>query len=88
MVQLPLVIYLVSPFTFLGERLTDSVIGVGMDQIFVTTPFLVIAARPAFAAVDPALDRSRGGARTPILGAVLVGRFTDYVTGTYELGCC
>ena len=53
-------IYLVGPYTFLGQvfngGLTDSVAGVVIAQSFVAGPFLVIAARSAFAAVDPALE--------------------------------
>ncbi|GIH16277.1 ABC transporter ATP-binding protein/permease [Rugosimonospora africana] len=70
LVQLPLalppvmsgiiLIYLVGPYTKLGQlfggRLTDSVAGVVIAQIFVASPFLIIAARSAFAAVDPALE--------------------------------
>jgi ABC-type Fe3+/spermidine/putrescine transport system ATPase subunit/ABC-type sulfate transport system permease component len=53
-------IYLVGPYTFLGQLfnggLTDSVAGVVIAQTFVAGPFLIIAARSAFATVDPALD--------------------------------
>ena len=69
-VQLPLalppvmsgivLIYLVGPYTRLGRlfggRLTGSVTGIVLAQTFVAAPFLIIAARSAFAAVDPALD--------------------------------
>ncbi|MBV9592978.1 MAG: ATP-binding cassette domain-containing protein [Actinobacteria bacterium] len=68
-VQLPLalppvmsgivLIYLVGPYTTLGHwfggHLTDSVTGIVLAQTFVAAPFLVIAARAAFEAVDPAL---------------------------------
>ncbi len=70
LVQLPLalppvmsgivLIYLVGPYTALGQffngDLTDSVAGVIIAQSFVASPFLIIAARSAFAAIDPALD--------------------------------
>jgi ABC-type sulfate/molybdate transport systems ATPase subunit/ABC-type sulfate transport system permease component len=70
LVQLPLalppvmsgivLVYLVGPYTDLGRffagGLTDSLVGVVLAQTFVAAPFLVIAARSAFAAVDPALD--------------------------------
>src|SRR5690242_5758135 len=70
LVQLPLaippvtsglvLIYLVGPYTPLGQffngDLTDSVIGVVLAQRFVASPFLIVAARSAFAAIDPALD--------------------------------
>jgi molybdate transport system ATP-binding protein/molybdate transport system permease protein len=53
-------IYLVGPYTFLGQLfnggLTESVAGVVIAQSFVAGPFLIIAARSAFGAVDPALD--------------------------------
>jgi ABC-type sulfate/molybdate transport systems ATPase subunit/ABC-type sulfate transport system permease component len=53
-------IYLVGPYTFLGQLfnggLTDSVAGVVIAQTFVAGPFLIIAARSAFATVDPALE--------------------------------
>jgi molybdate transport system ATP-binding protein/molybdate transport system permease protein len=53
-------IYLVGPYTFLGQLfnggLTESVAGVVLAQTFVAGPFLIIAARSAFATVDPALD--------------------------------
>lgn len=69
-VQLPLalppvtsgivLIYLVGPYTALGGlfegRLTDSMVGLVLAQTFVAAPFLVIAARSAFAGVDPALE--------------------------------
>ncbi|HEX5297179.1 MAG TPA: ATP-binding cassette domain-containing protein [Streptosporangiaceae bacterium] len=70
LVQLPLaippvtsglvLIYLVGPYTPVGQffngDLTDSVIGVVLAQMFVASPFLIVAARSAFAAIDPALD--------------------------------
>jgi molybdate transport system permease protein len=53
-------IYLVGPYTFLGQlfngSLTESVAGVVLAQTFVAGPFLVIAARSAFETVDPALE--------------------------------
>ena len=70
LVQLPLalppvmagimLIYLVGPYTWLGQLfnggLTESVTGVVIAQTFVAGPFLVVAARSAFEAVDPSLD--------------------------------
>ena len=52
-----LLIYLVGPYTPLGRTfaLTDSLAGIVIAQTFVAAPFLVIAARSAFAAIDPAL---------------------------------
>jgi len=51
------------PYTFLGGlaarlglRLTDSLAGIVLAQMFVSCPFLVIAARSAFEAVDPELE--------------------------------
>jgi ABC-type sulfate/molybdate transport systems ATPase subunit/ABC-type sulfate transport system permease component len=55
-----LLLYVVGPFTILGElfdgKLTDTKTGIILAQIFVSAPFLIIAARAAFAAVDPALE--------------------------------
>src|SRR5580704_12220082 len=55
-----LLIYMVGPYTTIGKlfhgRLTGSVGGIVLAQAFVSAPFLVIAARSAFAALDPALD--------------------------------
>ncbi|BDZ51628.1 hypothetical protein GCM10025867_38690 [Frondihabitans sucicola] len=70
LVQLPLalppvmsgivLIYIVGPYTWLGElfggELTGTLTGIVIAQTFVASPFLVIAARSAFAALDPALD--------------------------------
>jgi len=54
-----LLIYVAGPYTpigqFFGGRLTESLPGVVIAQSFVSAPFLVIAARSAFATVDPAL---------------------------------
>jgi molybdate transport system permease protein len=53
-------IYIVGPYTWLGnlfnDDLTGTVAGVVLAQTFVAGPFLVIAARAAFAGIDPALD--------------------------------
>jgi ABC-type sulfate transport system permease component len=55
-----LLIYLVGPYTWLGNlfngQLTGTVTGVVIAQTFVAGPFLIVAARTAFAGVDPALD--------------------------------
>jgi molybdate transport system permease protein len=55
-----LLIYLVGPYTTIGRffdgRLTNSIAGIVLAQTFVSAPFLIIAARSAFAALDPALD--------------------------------
>ena len=55
-----LLIYLVGPYTFLGQlfrgQLTDTATGIVLAQTFVAAPFLIVAARSAFAALDPALD--------------------------------
>ncbi|MGH3721515.1 MAG: ATP-binding cassette domain-containing protein [Pseudonocardiaceae bacterium] len=55
-----LLIYLVGPYTFLGRffhgQLTDNLVGIVLAQTFVAAPFLIVAARSAFAALDPALD--------------------------------
>jgi ABC-type sulfate/molybdate transport systems ATPase subunit/ABC-type sulfate transport system permease component len=53
-----LLIYLVGPYTFLGQlfggRLTNSLTGIVLAQTFCAAPFLIVAARSAFEAVDPA----------------------------------
>ena len=55
-----LLLFLVGPYTTLGRifdgRLTDSFTGIVIAQTFVAAPFLVVAARSAFAAVDPTLE--------------------------------
>ncbi|HWE53968.1 MAG TPA: ATP-binding cassette domain-containing protein [Acidimicrobiales bacterium] len=55
-----LLIYLIGPYTTLGrffdQRLTGSVAGIVISQVFVAAPFLVISARAAFSASDPSLD--------------------------------
>ncbi len=54
-----ILVYLVGPYTaigsFFGGRLTESMAGVVLAQSFVSAPFLVVAARAAFSAVDPTL---------------------------------
>lgn len=51
-----LLVELVGPYTALGKafggHLTDSMVGVVLAQTFVASPFLVVTARSAFAAVD------------------------------------
>ena len=55
-----LLLYLVGPYAPLGSvfgtSLTDSYAGIVLAQTFVSAPFLVITARAAFRALDPALD--------------------------------
>ncbi len=55
-----LLIYLIGPYTVLGrhvdQQLTNSLTGIVIAQTFVSAPFVVIAARSAFEAIDPALD--------------------------------
>ncbi len=55
-----LLIYVVGPYTWLGNlfngELTNTVAGVVLAQTFVAGPFLIVAARTSFAAVDPALE--------------------------------
>ncbi len=54
-----LLIYLVGPYSFIGEHfgghLTQSMVGIVLAQTFVAAPFLIVAARSAFRAIDPAL---------------------------------
>lgn len=66
-----LLLYVVGPYTALGGffngDLTDSRVGIILAQTFVAAPFLVLAARGAFAAVDPELEavaRTLGHGRT------------------------
>ena len=55
-----LLLYVVGPYTTAGKlfggRLTDTRAGIVLAQTFVAAPFLIIAARAAFQAVDPALE--------------------------------
>ncbi|MCW2494773.1 ATP-binding cassette domain-containing protein [Jatrophihabitans sp.] len=52
-----LLVYVVGPYSYLGRHfggnLTESLTGVVIAQSFVAAPFLVVAARSAFATVDP-----------------------------------
>jgi molybdate transport system permease protein len=70
-----LLLYVVGPFTALGElfdgKLTDTRAGIVLAQIFVAAPFLILAARAAFSAVDPALEDVAA-----TLGLGRVARFT------------
>ncbi|HET9016605.1 MAG TPA: ATP-binding cassette domain-containing protein [Thermomicrobiaceae bacterium] len=54
-----LLIELVGPYSpagrLFGGNLTDSLVGIVLAQTFVAAPFLIVAARSAFATVDPAL---------------------------------
>jgi ABC-type sulfate/molybdate transport systems ATPase subunit/ABC-type sulfate transport system permease component len=52
-----LLLFLVGPYSPLGRLpLTDTFAGVVLAQTFVAAPFLVVAARSSFAAVDPSLE--------------------------------
>jgi ABC-type sulfate/molybdate transport systems ATPase subunit/ABC-type sulfate transport system permease component len=55
-----LLLYVLGPHTALGRlfdgKLTETRLAIVLAQTFVAAPFLVIAARAAFAAVDPALE--------------------------------
>ncbi len=55
-----LLLGLVGPYAPLGRlaggRLTDSLAGIVLAQTFVAAPFLIVAARTAFARIDPAFD--------------------------------
>jgi ABC-type Fe3+/spermidine/putrescine transport system ATPase subunit/ABC-type sulfate transport system permease component len=55
-----LLLFLVGYTTPIGRltagALTDSFIGIVLAEVFVAAPFLIIAARSAFAAMDPALE--------------------------------
>nr|WP_174772192.1 ATP-binding cassette domain-containing protein [Paraburkholderia sp. SG-MS1] len=55
-----LLLFLLGPYSGIGRLtgggLTDSFAGIVLAEIFVAAPFLIIAAKSAFAAVDPMLD--------------------------------
>lgn len=55
-----LLLFLVGYATPIGHltagALTDSFVGIVLAEVFVAAPFLIIAARSAFAAMDPALE--------------------------------
>ncbi|HEY1487442.1 MAG TPA: ATP-binding cassette domain-containing protein, partial [Micromonosporaceae bacterium] len=55
-----MLLYLVGPYSAVGRifggRLTDDRAGIVLAQVFVAAPFLVVAARSAFAAIDPSFD--------------------------------
>ena len=69
-----LLLYVVGPLTIpgrlFGGKLTDTRAAIVLAQVFVAAPFLIIAARAAFAAVDPALEDVAS-----TLGHGPVGRF-------------
>ncbi|HEX7910228.1 MAG TPA: ATP-binding cassette domain-containing protein [Paraburkholderia sp.] len=55
-----LLLFLLGPYSWIGQLtqgvLTDSFAGIVLAEVFVAAPFLIIAAKSAFAAVDPVLD--------------------------------
>jgi ABC-type sulfate/molybdate transport systems ATPase subunit/ABC-type sulfate transport system permease component len=55
-----LLLFLLGPYSGIGHltggTLTDSFAGIVLAETFVAAPFLIIAAKSAFAAVDPVLD--------------------------------
>ncbi|MFC0399353.1 ATP-binding cassette domain-containing protein [Paraburkholderia rhizosphaerae] len=55
-----LLLFLLGPYSWAGQLtgglLTDSFTGIVLAETFVAAPFLIIAARSAFAAVDPVYD--------------------------------
>ncbi|WP_322012282.1 ATP-binding cassette domain-containing protein [Paraburkholderia sp. J12] len=55
-----LLLFLVGPYSGIGQlfggTLTDSFAGIVLAETFVAAPFLIVAARSAFAAVDPVYD--------------------------------
>ncbi|QGZ63805.1 ABC transporter ATP-binding protein/permease [Paraburkholderia acidisoli] len=55
-----LLLFLVGPYSGIGQlfngALTDSFTGVVLAETFVAAPFLIVAARSAFTAVDPVYD--------------------------------
>jgi molybdate transport system permease protein len=74
-----LLLYVVGPYTLAGRifggQLTETRAGIILAQIFVAAPFLIIVARSAFAAVDPALEdvaASLGHGRLSRFGRVAI----------------
>jgi molybdate transport system permease protein len=55
-----LLLFLLGPYSWVGQltggALTDSFAGIVLAETFVAAPFLIIAARSAFAAVDPIFE--------------------------------
>ncbi|WP_176079705.1 ABC transporter ATP-binding protein/permease [Paraburkholderia tropica] len=55
-----LLLFLIGPYSGIGQlfngTLTDSFTGIVLAETFVAAPFLIVAARSAFAAVDPVFD--------------------------------
>ncbi|SAL17533.1 ABC transporter related [Caballeronia udeis] len=55
-----LLLFLLGPYSWVGQltggALTDSFAGIVLAETFVAAPFLIIAARSAFAAVDPVFE--------------------------------
>jgi molybdate transport system permease protein len=74
-----LLLYVVGPYTLAGRifggQLTETRAGIILAQVFVAAPFLIIVARAAFAAVDPALEdvaASLGHGRLSRFGRVAI----------------
>ncbi|MDE1182306.1 ATP-binding cassette domain-containing protein [Paraburkholderia sp.] len=55
-----LLLFLLGPYSWIGQiaggTLTDSFAGIVLAETFVAAPFLIVAARSAFASVDPVYD--------------------------------
>lgn len=55
-----LLLFLLGPYSWIGRAasgmLTDSFAGIVLAETFVAAPFLIVAARSAFASVDPVLE--------------------------------
>ncbi|MEX3825271.1 molybdate ABC transporter permease subunit, partial [Paraburkholderia sp. BR14262] len=55
-----LLLFLIGPYSGIGQlfggSLTDSFTGIVLAETFVAAPFLIVAARSAFSAVDPVYD--------------------------------
>ncbi|CAB3755639.1 ABC transporter ATP-binding protein/permease [Paraburkholderia solisilvae] len=55
-----LLLFLLGPYSWIGRiaggTLTDSFTGIVLAETFVAAPFLIVAARSAFSAVDPVFD--------------------------------
>ena len=81
-----------------GGRLTDSLAGIVIAQTFVAAPFLVVAARAAFSAVDPSLEAVAATLGRPPLArfvrvslrlawpGILAGMLLSWLRGFGEFG--
>jgi len=84
-------VYLIGPYTFLGqlfgEHLTDSLVGVVIAMSFVSSPFLIVAARAAFASLDKGMLDVARRSDTPTRHASCASRCPRRATGSAR-ECC